>query len=141
MGKIVTHADPKGHKFYRHEHVVKIMFDDNEPPKNYLWHKPNGILYEYVNGEWVPINRKANLSEYITRRELEQYIQEEILSKLSSLIDLDTSGFIKLEDLAAFATKEWVNQQDFGKTIDLSDYVTAEEVSVEDMDSLAEMYI
>ena len=128
MGKVITHADPKGHKFYKHEHVVKIMFDDNEPPKNYLWHKPNGILYEYVDNEWRPINWHKG-GNYITYEELEQYISEEILSKISDLIDIDASQFIRKSDLEGYATQEWVNEQDFGKNIDLSDYVTAEEVT------------
>ena len=124
MGKIVVSSDKKGPKCTKHEHIVKIMFDDNEPPKNYLWHKPNGILYEYKNGEWVPINKRPDNSEYVNREELEKYIREQILAKLGEL-----SEFLTWDDLNGFATKMWVLDQDFGKNVDLSDYVTAREIT------------
>lgn len=45
MGKItidagsITGCQPGG------EHITRIMYDDNEPPKNFIWGKPNGLFY------------------------------------------------------------------------------------------------
>lgn len=41
---------PKG------RHLLRIMFDDNEPPKNYIWAHPDGFFYRWETSRWVPIN-------------------------------------------------------------------------------------
>ena len=37
----------------RGEHIIRIMYDDNEPPKNYIWGIDDG-LFEWNGKEWVP---------------------------------------------------------------------------------------
>ena len=41
------------------EHITRIMYDDNEPPKNYIWGKPDGFLYVWNGEKWVLLNDKS----------------------------------------------------------------------------------
>ena len=33
-------------------HIIKIMYDDNEPPKDYIWARSDGFFYRWENGHW-----------------------------------------------------------------------------------------
>ena len=92
------------------EHITIIMYDDNEPPKNYIWGKPDGFLYEWNGTKWVRLNNKSQLESHnsgqpateqsiqsiiankqlITKTELEakiRMVKSEIISYLSKLIN------------------------------------------------------
>lgn len=44
-------------------HLLKIMFDDNEPPKNYIWGKPDGFFYKWKNGSWEPVDITKEIAD------------------------------------------------------------------------------
>ena len=53
MGIAITKPGPKTKEGGKH--IIRIMFDDNEPPKNYIWGKPDGFFYQYNGFTWVPV--------------------------------------------------------------------------------------
>ena len=53
MGIAITKPGPKTQEGGKH--IIRIMFDDNEPPKNYVWGKPDGFFYQYNGFAWVPV--------------------------------------------------------------------------------------
>lgn len=60
------------------DHVLKVMFDDNEPPKNYIWGHPDGNKYQWIGGSWKQISEKPNdvdLSNYVTKDVLDQKLK------------------------------------------------------------------
>ena len=80
MGKVsinagsLVGAQPGG------EHITRIMRDDNEPPKNYIWEKPNGLYYIWNGYKWILLNERA-----ITFNPSDYYSREELDSKLNTL--------------------------------------------------------
>ena len=87
---------PKG------EHITRIMYDDNEPPKNYIWGKPDGYFYTWNGIKWVKLNENPNIvvpdfpgtepntSKYITKTDLDlrlKQVKTEIVSYLTKLIN------------------------------------------------------
>ena len=40
---------PKG------EHLSRVAYDDNEPPKNYIWCKPDGTFWKWNGSKWMPV--------------------------------------------------------------------------------------
>ena len=126
---------PKG------RHLLRIMFDDNEPPKNYIWAHPDGFFYRWETSRWVPINinnpndiadfieddscdcnkdcgcnksiSRCDLDRILDRlkkdilsytlkmikehsgdNEVERYLEEEILPRLTALEQIDHSKFL-----------------------------------------------
>lgn len=126
---------PKG------RHLLRIMFDDNEPPKNYIWAHPDGFFYRWETSRWVPINinnpndvadfieddscdcnNDCGCNKSITRcdldrildrlkkdilsytlkmikehsgdNEIERYLEEKILPRLTALEQIDHSRFL-----------------------------------------------
>lgn len=64
------------------EHIVKIQFDDNEPPKNYVWVHPDGFIKIWKNGKWVNAfescdhHHDIDTTNYVTSETLNQKIKE-----------------------------------------------------------------
>ena len=100
------------------EHITRIMYDDNEPPKNYIWGKPDGYLYVWTNTGWVKLNSIPNLpcgcgpgpeppTDCISKKTLDarlKLLKDEIISYLTKLINMrNNSG----SDGSAIA---WVNE-------------------------------
>lgn len=78
------------------ERITKIAYDDNEPPKNHIWCKPNGIYYVYNGHKWVPVNEhycgpdNFNPEEYYDKDTLDVKLQcqrNQILGLLKSYVD------------------------------------------------------
>lgn len=88
------------------EHITRIMYDDNEPPKNYIWGKPDGFLYVWNGVEWVLLNSTgkplpsdfppgpppsgSNNSQGISKKDLEiklKLLKSEIINYLTKLIN------------------------------------------------------
>lgn len=90
------------------EHITRIMYDDNEPPKNYIWGKPDGFLYVWNGVKWVLLNDKSKPQpvdfpagpsaesiitnkQLITKPELDtrlKLLKTEIVSYLTKLINM-----------------------------------------------------
>jgi len=61
------------------EHLVKVAFNNNEPPKNYVWICPDGFIKIWKNGKWTNVFERCkgnDLSNYITKDLLNQKLQE-----------------------------------------------------------------
>lgn len=83
------------------EHITRIMYDDNEPPKNYIWGKPDGYLYQWNGKKWIKLNEvpnmhpadvpiPSNLNNYVSKTDLDiklKSLKNEIVSYLTKLIN------------------------------------------------------
>ena len=86
------------------EHITRIMYDDNEPPKNYIWGKPDGFLYIWDGVEWIKLNevpntpphdfppepRPINPDDYMSKSEFDlrlKQLKNEIIGYLVKLIN------------------------------------------------------
>ena len=83
------------------EHITRIMYDDNEPPKNYIWGKPDGYLYQWNGKKWIKLNEvpnmhpadvpiPSNLNNYVSKTDLDiklKSFKNEIVSYLTKLIN------------------------------------------------------
>ena len=129
MAKAIVTPNQKGKSsFQRGVHLLKVMYDDNEPPKSYIWGKPDGILYQWKETCWVPLEdydqscdctgpseiekmMKEIIESKVNRmkKELEDEIRRDLLNQVISLIKFE------LNNLDGFATKEWVEAQNYLK--------------------------
>lgn len=83
------------------EHITRIMYDDNEPPKNYIWGKPDGYLYQWNGTKWIKLNEVPNMrpadvpmpsntNNYVSKKDLEvklRNLKTEIIGYLTKLIN------------------------------------------------------
>lgn len=95
------------------EHITKIMYDDNEPPKNYIWGKPDGYLYVWNGSKWVLLNdRSQPRPADFPSGQTEQSIQSIITNKqLISKTDLDARLKILKNEIISYLTK-LINMKD-----------------------------
>ena len=73
------------------EHIVKVQFDDSEPPKNYVWVHPDGFIKIWKNGKWVNVfercgNHHADLEDYVTKDSFNQRLKEMKTEVLTFLV-------------------------------------------------------
>lgn len=108
MGKITVDPGNLRKKQPVGEHITRIMYDDNEPPKNYIWGKPDGFLYVWDGAKWVLLNDKSKPqpadfpvgpspqsiitnNQLISKPELDtrlKLLKTEIISYLTKLINM-----------------------------------------------------
>lgn len=83
------------------EHITRIMYDDNEPPKNYIWGKPDGYLYQWNGKKWIKLNEVPNMRPidipvppgsniYVSKTDLDvklKNLKVELVSYLTKLIN------------------------------------------------------
>lgn len=89
------------------EHITRIMYDDNEPPKNYIWGKPDGYLYQWNGIKWIKLNEVPNMrpvdvpipsntNNYVSKTDLDirlKNLKLDIIGYLTKLInDRDCGG-------------------------------------------------
>ena len=122
MGKITVNPGDLRKNQPKGEHIDKIMYDDNEPPKNYIWAKSDGYKYQWNGIKWVPLDEISNVpmpqpsvhphnpnpdAYYITKLDLDarlKVLKTEIISYLTKLINTrDCSG-------GSEAVIEWINE-------------------------------
>lgn len=103
MGKITINPGNLRKHQPGKEHITRIMYDDNEPPKNFIWGKPNGLLYVWDGENWVPLNSERapkppvipEPKESISKEELEARLKQiklEIIGYLTKLINARDCG-------------------------------------------------
>lgn len=103
MGKITINPGNLRKHQPGKEHITRIMYDDNEPPKNFIWGKPNGLLYVWDGENWVPLNSERapkppvipEPEESISKGELEARLKQiklEIIGYLTKLINARDCG-------------------------------------------------
>lgn len=103
MGKITINPGNLRKHQPGKEHITRIMYDDNEPPKNFIWGKPNGLLYVWDGENWVPLNSERapkppvipEPEESISKEELEARLKQiklEIIGYLTKLINARDCG-------------------------------------------------
>ena len=101
------------------EHITRIMYDNNEPPKNYIWGKPDGYLYQWNGKKWIKLNEVPNMhpediplppesnTNYISKSDLDvrlKNLKVEIIAYITKLInDKDCGG----SDGSAI---KWINE-------------------------------
>lgn len=39
------------------EHISRVAYDDNEPPKNYIWAKPDGTYWKWNGVRWMLVRQ------------------------------------------------------------------------------------
>lgn len=130
------------------EHITRIMYDDNEPPKNYIWGKPDGFLYRW-NGEiWerlnahpnekIPDYKPGNQNEppvsvgerYVRRSDLDSRLKQlkiELVAYFSKVLDLKECPDANGIDI------DWINENIIPlirqlQEIDHSIFVTRDEL-------------
>lgn len=85
MARIVVEAGHKASKPDAEVQIMKIMYSETEPPKDYIWGKPDGTFYEWKCGNWqlytMPDIPKGKPccdcccdKGYVTRKELDEAI-------------------------------------------------------------------
>ena len=130
------------------EHITRIMYDDNEPPKNYIWGKPDGFLYRWNGDKWERLNAHPNESipdfkpngqgeiapsvgdRYVKRSDLDSRLKQlktELVAYFSKVLDLRDCPE------ATGITIEWINQNIIPlirglQEIDHSVFVTRDEL-------------
>ena len=111
MGKITVNPGNLRKNQPGGEHITRIMYDNNEPPKNYIWGKPDGYLYQWNGIDWTLINGSlidppSNV-HYITKFDLDlrlRTLKTEIISYINKLISVrDCNGNEE-------ATINWINE-------------------------------
>lgn len=132
MGKITVNPgcignQPKG------EHIVRIMYDDNEPPKNYIWGKSDGCLYKWNGSKWENMSWNGpSYQQYVTSNEFNyrlKLLKTEIISYLTKLINMRDCG-----DRDGESAIEWINENVIPdlrrlQEIDHNSFATKDELS------------
>ena len=91
---------PKG------EHIIKIMYDDNEPPKNYIWGKGEDEYYYWDGKQWATYEfgsaqekdicscsaKKGCCCDYITEDDLNAKFEKFKKDLLAAVLKLTKTG-------------------------------------------------
>ncbi len=141
MTKIITSPGIK-HKGNQEDHVMKVMFDDNEPPKNYIWAHPDGTWKIWRGGAWKTLRfgpQEQDLSNYITKDVLSEKLntlKTDILTFVIKSIQNISGG--SDEALQRYITEVLepklnslinIDHSKFVTNTDLEEYATKEDVT------------
>ena len=149
MGEIVikpTHLS----KSPGNEHITRIMHDDNEPPKNYLWRKPDGFLYKWNGKDWVKLNVPSPEPDYgkdkfVSKSYLDnrlKLLKNEIISYLTALINMrdgaDTGesaiAWVNENVIPDLRRLQEIDHSAFLTPEDLANYYTKDEIDSKTLD-------
>ena len=97
------------------EHLVRIANDVNEPPKNYIWCKPDDCCYIWKGTKWIPIDSwvmnyddlKPTMDKLITEADLNEKVRilkAEIIRQLNRMLELKgySGGGSGIDDTSLF---------------------------------------
>lgn len=94
MGKITVNPGNIRNDAPPGEHITRIMYSDTEPPKNYIWGKPDDCYYTWNGCEWVLLNSGRN-SCHCSDSGTESYIKRSELQRLLKQQKLDIIAYLK----------------------------------------------
>ena len=153
MGEIIIKPNRSSNS-NNEEHITRIMRDDNEPPKNYLWRKPDGFLYKWNGKEWMkqnvppPAPEPDDKDKYVNKNYLDtrlKLLKNEIISYLTSLINMrdgaDTGesaiAWVNENVIPDLRRLQEIDHSVFLTSSDLENYYTKEESDANRYDDTA----
>ena len=133
MGKIIINSGSLVKHQPGGEHITRIMYDDNQPPKHYIWGKQDGFLYKWNGKEWEKLEKRDKhwypiCTPFVTKSKLNKKLNEQKVSIISYMTKL-----IKTHSDPSGTVIDWINDNIVPdiralQDIDHSEFVVTEEV-------------